>query len=50
MLNQDVSISVVANWVNASPDTINRYDDKVVEVEKMKDRRSQYIADLDIDS
>lgn len=50
MLNQGIPVSVVAERVNASPDTIKRYYDKAIEIEKMQERRSKYTEGLDIDS
>ena len=49
-LDRGVPIDLVAERVNAAPDTIRRYYDKSTELEKFRERRQNITTQLDIDN
>ena len=49
-LDQGVPIDLIAERVNAAPDTIRRYYDKSTELEKFRERRQNITTSLDIDN
>jgi len=49
-LDRGVPIDLVAERVNAAPDTIRRYYDKSTELEKFRERRRNITTQLDIDN
>ena len=49
-LDRGIPLEVVAERVNAAPETIKRFYDKATNLQKLEERRQQYTGDLDIDS
>lgn len=49
-LDRGIPLEVVAERVNAAPETIKRFYDKATSLQKLEQRRKQYTGDLDIDS
>ena len=49
-LDRGLPIDLVAERVNAAPDTIRRYYDKSTELEKFRERRQRITTKLDIDN